>query len=268
MVVEEDNEPSSSATRPKKGMTQAESRKQADQLHKELKEEDEPGSEEEDEVDDEEEDEFDIDECVSVVSRGADRELTSSKSGGEDTNPSSPQNQPTDPHIPLLSRLDSSYHKPGVDSPDRFATPYAAPPPLSQRHLVEALAAAELDSKDGEVGQRDEIRAGPGEMRVEAGRGGHLIPPGRGVLGPADAPSGHPRSHHGHGHDANHGHGHGHAERDGEGSNSNIAEKTPRPRPGRSVSDLSVEVKRHTKKREEICKAKAFAFFGQVRGTT
>jgi len=184
-----------------------------------------------------------------------------SKSGGEDTNPSSPQNQPTVPHIPLLGRLDSSYHKPGVDSPDRFATPYAAPPPLSQRHLVEALAAAELDSKDGEVGQRDEIRSGPGEMRVEAGRGGHLIPPGRSVLVAADGSSEHPGSHRGHG-TGHHAHYADHGK--GDSGNANIAEQTPRPRQGRSISDLSVEVKRHSKKREEVCKAKAFAFFGQV----
>lgn len=219
-----------------------------------------------------------------------------SKSGGETTNPSSPQNNPTDPSSSLPShniparRLDTSYHKPGVDTPDRFATPYAAPPPLSQRHLVEALAAAELDSKEGEVGQRDEIRSGPEGMRVEGGRGGHLIPPGRGVLTPVDGDGGSGGSGGGRTEGAGGGgkgkepvRGSG-AEESGEDASGHMPEKTPKPSHGhgrghgqghgqshtrppymsRSVSDLSVEVKRQTKKREEVCKAKAFAFFGQV----
>lgn len=167
-----------------------------------------------------------------------------SKSGGEGTSPSSPQNKPSDPRIPLLSQLDpTGYHKSGVDTPDRFATPYQRPPPLSQRHLVEALAAAEIDSKEGEVGQRDDIRSGTEGLRID---GAHLIPPGRSMTS--------------------------RTEQSTTSSNDKKQEKekeakTPRARPtysGRSFSDLSVQASRAGKRKEEICKAKAFAFFGQV----
>jgi hypothetical protein len=40
--------------------------------------------------------------------------------------------------------------------------------------------------------------------------------------------------------------------------------KTPRPHAGRSFSDVSIQAGRPRKRRDEVCKAKAFAFFGQV----
>ena len=82
-----------------------------------------------------------------------------------------------------MTSLHAVHHKSGVDSPDRYVTPYSAPPPLSRRHLVEALAAAEIEDKDGEIGQWDDIRAGPEGLRVDGGA--HLIPTGR-ILSPAE----------------------------------------------------------------------------------
>ena len=55
--------------------------------------------------------------------------------------------------------------------------PYKAPPPLSQRHLAEALAAADIKDKDGQVGDRDEIRSPRENMLVNGSH--HLIPSGR-----------------------------------------------------------------------------------------
>ena len=175
------------------------------------------------------------------MSRGQSLALSGSKSGGESTNPSSPLTKPVDPIAPLLARLDSGrHHKSGVDSPDRFVTHCNAPPPLSQRHLVEALAAAEIQSKEGEVGQRDEIRSGPGTLRVD---GTHLIPPGRSALSPP----------HGRG-DGDRGQG---ALPDGHHGPSGDV-KTPKAR-----AHFASHERGH-KKKDAVCRAKAFAFFGQV----
>ena len=178
-------------------------------------------------------------ECRSNRSDRAD----DSKSGGEKTNPSSPTEKPNEPKMPALSKVGSSSHKSGVDSPDRFAKPYQAPPPLSQRHLVEALAAAEIESKEGEVGQRDEIRSDPSEMRVD---GSHFIPSGRSTShGPTQDPRGASSTH---------------------GSHHQQPRQIPsRPPNGRSMSDISGASSRPGRKKKEACKAKAFAFFGQVR---
>lgn len=101
-----------------------------------------------------------------------------SKSGG-DVTPLSPKEHepPINPH--KLSDMLSG-HKSGVDTPDRYVTHCSAPPPLSQRHLIDALAAAEIKEKENEMGQRDHIRAGASEMRTDGT--GHLIPPGRSHL--------------------------------------------------------------------------------------
>lgn len=55
-----------------------------------------------------------------------------------------------------IKRMLNEPAKSGVQSPDRFATAYDAPPPLSQRHLLEKLAvverqlaAAELECPEG-----------------------------------------------------------------------------------------------------------------------
>lgn len=226
VVVEEDNEPAKNNPKRSGQKASESARQDAREPHQEEEED-----EEKDE--DDEEEEFDIDEWVFSPSKSAD---LCSKSGGENTNPSSPQNHPIDPRIPLLSRLDYAPHKSGVDTPDRFVTPYSAPPRLSQRHLVEALAAAEIDSRDGEVGQRDHIRGEMGNMRVD---GVHAIPTGRGgVTHELAHSSSSPNTQH-------------------------RGARTPRPHAGRSVSDLSVQASRPGKRKEEICKAKAFAFFGQ-----
>ncbi len=58
-------------------------------------------------------------------------------------------------------------HKSGVDSPDRFAAPYKPPPPLSTRHLVEALAAVDIQERENETGDRDDIRTVGSGLRVD-----------------------------------------------------------------------------------------------------
>ncbi|KAL7418394.1 hypothetical protein Q5752_006852 [Cryptotrichosporon argae] len=155
VVVEEEHEPAAN---------KAQSKKEAEERPKEPTVQEDEG---EDEDEDEDEEDFDIDD----------------KSGGELT-PSSPRSKQAEPVAPkaLASLLAS--HKSGVDSPDRFATPYEGPPPLSQRHLLEALAAAtgsesEIKAKDNELGQRDHIRAGVADLRVDDGS--HRIPAGRSI---------------------------------------------------------------------------------------
>lgn len=98
--------------------------------------------------------------------------------------PSSPpvqqQQQPTKnemfPH--QLHYLLSS-HQNGLETPNRFVTPYSAPPALSQRHLVEAIHKAEIDEKENEKGQRDSTRESPSALRVDRSR--HLSQLGRTV---------------------------------------------------------------------------------------
>ncbi|WVQ84632.1 hypothetical protein IAT38_006787 [Cryptococcus sp. DSM 104549] len=207
--------------------------------------------EEEDEDDEEEDEVYDIDD----------------KSGGE-TQPSSPPIPPENDTNKLppshLHSLLASHQKSGLQTPNRFATPYQAPPALSQRHLIEALAAAEIREKENEEGQRDDIRGDGSAFRVDGGH--HLIPPGRSQLpspelststtgeseteGPGDrgrdgerrmmdekTPK--PESHHHH-HHHQHEHHHSHSpHRQRKHSQGHVAEK---------LSE---------------CKAKAFAFFGQ-----
>ncbi|WWD19663.1 hypothetical protein CI109_104125 [Kwoniella shandongensis] len=160
VVVEEESEPPNKST-GKKTLTKKSSGGDA-KIAKGVKEEDE--TEEDDEEDEDEEDEqFDIDD----------------KSGGE-SEPASPPIEPAaPPKPPPLQKRHSLIptHKSGLETPNRFATPYQGPPPLSQRHLVEALAAAEIREKENENGQRDNIRGDGSESRVNGHH--HLIPPGR-----------------------------------------------------------------------------------------
>ncbi|KAK8853247.1 hypothetical protein IAR55_003949 [Kwoniella newhampshirensis] len=163
VVVEEESEPPNKEEGKKKPTTGANTGEA--KAVKGVKEEKEAEEEDDDdEDDDEEEEEFDIDD----------------KSGGE-SEPSSPPDQPPDLPPPQLGpqKLHSllSGHKSGLETPNRFATPYQGPPPLSQRHLVEALAAAEIREKENENGQRDNIRGDGSESRVNGHH--HLIPPGR-----------------------------------------------------------------------------------------
>ncbi|TYJ57902.1 hypothetical protein B9479_001257 [Cryptococcus floricola] len=192
------------------------------------------GNEEDDEDEDEDEDEsFDIDDSVS--------------------GPSSPPHQHAqEPQVPpqkLHNLLNS--HQNGLETPNRFVTPYSAPPAISQRHLVEALHKAEIKAKDNEVGQRDNIRGDLSDMRVDGHH--HLIPPGRSRLNsPTESTDASdatqmdekireektPRPHNGHDHHRHHHHHHHH--RPGEHSDAH------------SLAERVAE-----------CKSKAFAFFGQ-----
>ena len=76
--------------------------------------------------------------------------------------------------------------------------PYRAPPQISQRHLVEALAAADIKDKDGQVGDRDEIRSGRANLVLNGNH--HLIPSGRSAQYPDSAETERapdtPRAHH------------------------------------------------------------------------
>ncbi|ORY33416.1 hypothetical protein BCR39DRAFT_519922 [Naematelia encephala] len=211
VVVEEDTEP---MAKPRNGKVQSghhrdtleETKKHAAENMKlgqspEEKDEDEGGKElengdiddEEEDDDEEEEEDFDIDD-------------KSDAEGTNGTNPSSPQFETTDPPIPNRLHSLAEKHKDGVDTPDRFAVPYAGgPPPISQRHLVEALHKAEIMEKKAEMkekkaemkekkaeimekaneqGQWDDIHADGSAFRVDLGSGsqGHLIPPGRSTL--------------------------------------------------------------------------------------
>lgn len=162
---------------------------------------------------------------------------------------------------PQTSPLRRSSAKSGVDTPDRFVTHYSGPPPLSQRHLVEKLAQAELKEKENERGQRDDIRGDPAMLRV--GREGHMIPSGRG-LGGGDGSSSHGQT--------------GSAiERD---RGRDKEERTPRPGHGhQSHSGQGATQGQHrrgnaggssvrgTSTGRAEGRAKAFAFFGQVSVT-
>ncbi|WVQ74257.1 hypothetical protein IAR50_003854 [Cryptococcus sp. DSM 104548] len=189
------------------------------------------GDEEDDEDDDDDDDEsFDIDDSVS--------------------GPSSPPAQHNqEPQIPpqKLHNLLSS-HQNGLETPNRFVTPYSAPPAISQRHLVEALNRAEIKAKDNEVGQRDNIRGDPSDMRVDGHH--HLIPPGRSRL---NSPT-----------ETNN------ASDSTENDEKIREEKTPRPHNGhhhhhRHLHHKSGEHSDANSLAEKVaeCKAKAFAFFGQ-----
>ncbi|OCF38086.1 NAD+ kinase [Kwoniella heveanensis BCC8398] len=275
VVVEEDGEPpahnKSEQRATEKRQRYDEEKERATAERKSAKEEqksevngEEIVEDEEEDEEDEEDEEFDIDD----------------KSGGENTQPSSPPIPPSNPALPvnkLHSLLNSHRHKNGVETPNRFVTPYEAPPPLSQRHLVEALAKAEIREKDNENGQRDDIRGDGSALRVPSKHGEHLIPPGRSQLtSPATSPS---RSQDDDDDDDGGESTQKESEADVGGAEENkmmVDQKTPRPRPSalhhhshqhhhhhhhsgpgvriQSPAGRSVDGKG---------KAKAFAFFGQ-----
>nr|XP_019010361.1 NAD+ kinase [Kwoniella pini CBS 10737]OCF49142.1 NAD+ kinase [Kwoniella pini CBS 10737] len=190
VVVEEDSEPStdnkhhhrSNSTRKKHEEHNQVVHEENAPVHVEGKNRDDENLDEEEEDEDEEEEEeeeddeeFDIDD----------------KSGGENTQPSSqPSSPPIAPVNPpphqankIHSMIDHTHnHRNGLETPNRFMTPYEAPPPLSQRHLVEALSKAEIREKDNESGQRDNIREDGSAFRYNGKHGEHLIPPGRSTL--------------------------------------------------------------------------------------
>ncbi|KAK4689907.1 NAD+ kinase, partial [Tremellales sp. Uapishka_1] len=175
VVIEEDHEPASKSKQRKSIAKETGDTKtsgsplESEQDGAGTKKEDDADEDEDEEDDEEEEEDFDIDD----------------KSGGDQT-PSSPS-PPTDNKVPvnkLHSMLDSHKSKSGVDSPDRFILGYEAPPKLSQRHLVEALNAAEIKERENEEGQRDYINSDPSALRVS----GNQMPQGR-SLAPAHSPS-------------------------------------------------------------------------------
>nr|XP_019044111.1 NAD+ kinase [Kwoniella bestiolae CBS 10118]OCF23041.1 NAD+ kinase [Kwoniella bestiolae CBS 10118] len=177
VVVEEDSEPPADTKSHQRSTNKrqnfAEGRQDAEAERAAVNVEGQGKADEEDEDEDEEEDEedeeFDIDD----------------KSGGENTEPSSPPIEAQASRPPPPNRLNSLIghaHKSGVETPNRFMTPYEAPPPLSQRHLVEALTKAEIREKDNEQGQRDNIREDGSAFRYNGKSGEHLIPPGRSNL--------------------------------------------------------------------------------------
>ncbi|WVR00157.1 hypothetical protein IAU59_007299 [Kwoniella sp. CBS 9459] len=275
VVVEEDSEPPAHnkaeprKTEKHKGFdaaqenANAERRTDKDQKRSEANEEENIDDEEEDE-EDEEDEEFDIDD----------------KSGGENTQPSSPPIPPTDPLLPtnkLHALLNGQRHKNGVETPNRFVTPYEAPPPLSQRHLVEALAKAEIREKENENGPRDDLRGDGSEMRVSSRHGEHLIPPGRSQLtSPTDSQAQEDIDDDGEGESTQ-------KESEAEGAEDDrdnkmlIDQKTPRPRPSalhhhshhhhhhhHHHSSPGVRVQSPAGRGGDgKGKAKAFAFFGQ-----
>ncbi|KLT45871.1 ATP-NAD kinase [Cutaneotrichosporon oleaginosum] len=94
-----------------------------------------------------EEDEFDIDD----------------RSGGELTPPPKDDMEsnfaPAKPlrvHTQLRHLRDDSEFRSGVQSPDRFACSYEGPPPISQRHLFDALAKVESKLKRVEIRGHDD----------------------------------------------------------------------------------------------------------------
>ncbi|WWC64547.1 uncharacterized protein I303_107157 [Kwoniella dejecticola CBS 10117] len=271
VVVEEDSEP---ATENKHHRRSSSVRKKHEERHHAPQAEihdvhEDEGKEEEEKLDDEEEDyedeedeeedeEFDIDD----------------KSGGENTQPSSQPSSPpiaaTNPNIPSSNKLHSMLnhahnHKNGLETPNRFMSTYEAPPPLSQRHLVEALAKAEIREKDNESGQRDNIREDGSAFRYNGKHGEHLIPPGRSALtSPTDERE----------------RENGDANEESEAGDQYKDQKTPRPiiHSHHSHHDERVRIQspvghrhhhhhhhHHQQQRTESGKgkAKAFAFFGQ-----
>ncbi|WVN90838.1 uncharacterized protein L203_106081 [Cryptococcus depauperatus CBS 7841] len=134
-------------------------------------EEDEGNIDEEEDEEDDDSDDGDDDEVYDI----------DDKSG-----PSSPpaqQLQQADNQVLLHKHqnfLSSRQCHDGLETPNRFATPYAAPPAISQRHLIQALTKVELREKENEEGQRDNIREGSSALRCTAAP--HLIPAGRSTL--------------------------------------------------------------------------------------
>ncbi|WVQ66956.1 uncharacterized protein L199_005147 [Kwoniella botswanensis] len=268
VVVEEDSEPPADTKSHQRSNNQRHGYREGRQaaeaeraaVHVEGQGEDKEGEDDDEDEDeeDEEDEEFDIDD----------------KSGGENTEPSSPpieaENPPAPPPINTRHSMLGHPHKCGVETPNRFMTPYEAPPPLSQRHLVEALAKAEIREKDNELGQRDNIREDGSAFRYNGRHGEHLIPPGRSNLtSPTESESV----------------GEGEGEGDETERSSMMDQKTPRPiitshnshhhhhHNGERVRIQSPTQHKHNHehhhahsgraKNEAKGKAKAFAFFGQ-----
>lgn len=173
--------------------------------------------------------------------------LITSKSGDNTPSPNTPDTTGVPPHLSSQAHLahrqrSESSNKSGVDTPDRFVTHCDGPPAISQRHLVDKLNAAEIEisKKENEDGQRDNIRSDGNDTRVD---GQHMIPSGR------------------------------HIGRERRGSDSVESGSTigAIPGPGASTRPKAPRARSQTRRPAPMeraeSKAKAFAFFGQVRLT-
>ena len=173
--------------------------------------------------------------------------LCLSKSGGEATpsSPSSPATFPTPaPALPSLHSI-ASTHRAGVDSPDRFVTPYSAPPALSQRHLLEALSKADIQGREHEDGDRDNIRGDPSTWRVDDATLRNMDTTPRaahGVHGGHARTTSHPQLHPAH---------HSYHARQGQSA---------------SQTGRTLRVEQRNQRGLSPTRSKAFAFFGRVRG--
>jgi NAD+ kinase len=94
-----------------------------------------------------EEDEFDIDDRSTG-------ELTPPPKDDTESSPAPPR--PLRVHTQLRHLRDDSEFRSGVQSPDRFACSYEGPPPISQRHLFDALAKVESKLKRVEIRGHDD----------------------------------------------------------------------------------------------------------------
>lgn len=184
-----------------------------------------------------------------------------SKSGGNTPSPNTPDGSGLPPSfsqgIQNRQKSASSYQS-GVDTPDRFVTHCEPPPALSQRHLVDKLAAAEIEisRKDNEDGQRDHIRSDANEMRVDDGQ--HMIPSGRNIPVVGSSTSD------------------GSTEIKGQEKEKGKAKPVPSPNPtkGHAQAQAQAHARARSRSRSQTrrpaqmdrseSKAKAFAFFGQV----
>ena len=186
-----------------------------------------------------------------------------SKSGGNTPSPNTPDGSGLPPSfsqgIQNRQKSASSYQS-GVDTPDRFVTHCEPPPALSQRHLVDKLAAAEIEisRKDNEDGQRDHIRSDANEMRVDDGQ--HMIPSGRNIPVVGSSTSDGP------------------TEIKGQEKEKGKAKPVPSPNPTKGHAQAQAQVHAQARARSRSrsqtrrpapmdrseSKAKAFAFFGQV----
>jgi NAD+ kinase len=104
--------------------------------------------EDEDEDFEEFEEEFDIDD----------------RSGGDET--PSPSGIPPPNSHPQRIKSIMENAKSGVNSPDRFASGYRAPPPLSQRHLLERLATVENQLRQAQLDGSSDTEGAPRKSKA------------------------------------------------------------------------------------------------------
>lgn len=156
-------------------------------------------------------------------------------------NPVGSQNMP-----PLHSLGSPAGHHDGLETPGRFASKCGAPPPISQRHLVNALNNIELQPRPGEKGAYDDIHSQPNSAAFQEPDRAHNIPRNRNDLAVRPASSGANREEEGPAHAAGE-----------EADQSAINQVQKEENHGQREQNAP-------KKTQAKGKAKAFAFFGQV----